>query len=257
MPIYIKKKYLGNIPEAVSDLLDNDKKQDKAITDLDERIKQALVGVFKYKGSVATYSDLPSTDNVVGDVYNVVDTGKNYAWSGTEWDDLGGIVDLSDFVDLTRTQIISGQKIFSNGVYLGIDEKIAAGSIGEIRIFGSATTYLVLSTSLSSLIPNRNLNLGSSSNKFENIYLRNAINLGASGIMKYDSNESAFTVNSHYIPAVTDNYDLGSSDFKWRNGKFSGIIESQNTPLQWYGSQAQYDALGTYDNNTIYNILES
>ena len=30
----------------------------------------------------------------------------------------------------------------------------------------------------------------------------------------------------------------------------------QITP-QWYGTQAEYDALGTYDSNTIYNILES
>ena len=26
----------------------------------------------------------------VGDVYNVLDTGMNYAWNGTEWDALGG-----------------------------------------------------------------------------------------------------------------------------------------------------------------------
>ena len=26
----------------------------------------------------------------VGDVWNTSDTGKNYAWSGTDWDDLGG-----------------------------------------------------------------------------------------------------------------------------------------------------------------------
>ena len=28
-------------------------------------------------------------------------------------------------------------------------------------------------------------------------------------------------------------------------------------PTQWFGTQAQYEALGTYDSDTIYNILES
>lgn len=51
-----------------------------------------LAGVYKYKGSVATYADLANIQNPdVGDVYNVEDTGDNYAWSGTEWDQLGGV----------------------------------------------------------------------------------------------------------------------------------------------------------------------
>lgn len=50
-----------------------------------------LAGVYKYKGSVATYADLANIQNPdVGDTYNVEDTGDNYAWSGTEWDQLGG-----------------------------------------------------------------------------------------------------------------------------------------------------------------------
>lgn len=41
-----------------------------------------------YKGSVATYDDLP-TNALEGDVYNVVKTDVNYAWTGTEWDPFG------------------------------------------------------------------------------------------------------------------------------------------------------------------------
>lgn len=50
--------------------------------------KPDLSNVYRYKGSVATDADLPSTAEV-GDVYNVVLTGMNYAWTGTEWDALG------------------------------------------------------------------------------------------------------------------------------------------------------------------------
>lgn len=52
--------------------------------------KTDLTNVYVYKGSVASYSDLPSSNLTAGDVYNVEATGKNYAWTGTAWDDLGG-----------------------------------------------------------------------------------------------------------------------------------------------------------------------
>ena len=51
----------------------------------------------KYKGSVADYAHLPSSGQVVGDVYNVEDTGDNYAWAGSAWDKLAGTVDLSSY----------------------------------------------------------------------------------------------------------------------------------------------------------------
>lgn len=47
--------------------------------------------VYNYKGQVATYDDLPSSGNHVGDVWNVADTGENYAWNeDDEWDCLTG-----------------------------------------------------------------------------------------------------------------------------------------------------------------------
>lgn len=49
----------------------------------------AISGAYKYKGSVATQEDLPSSGNMVGDVWNVQADGMNYAWNGTSWDSLG------------------------------------------------------------------------------------------------------------------------------------------------------------------------
>lgn len=71
--------------------------------------------VMRYKGSVATYADLPSTGNTVGDVYNVTDTGKNYAWTTeSTWDDFGGAVTVSlaactdvDLSSPTNGQVLS------------------------------------------------------------------------------------------------------------------------------------------------------
>lgn len=66
-------------------------------TEIDNKVSS----VYKYKGSVATYNDLPSSGLSVGDVYNVEDTGDNYAWTGMAWDRLGGDIDLSDYVKNT------------------------------------------------------------------------------------------------------------------------------------------------------------
>lgn len=54
-------------------------------------LKSDITGLYKYKGSKATVSALPSTGNDVGDVYNVEASGMNYVWTGSEWDALGQI----------------------------------------------------------------------------------------------------------------------------------------------------------------------
>lgn len=59
---------------------------------VNDKINEALQSVYTFKGSVDTYSELPDEDLSVGDVYNVVDTGNNYAWDGEAWDNLGGFI---------------------------------------------------------------------------------------------------------------------------------------------------------------------
>lgn len=55
----------------------------------DVALKSDLSSVYKYKGSKVNYAALPESGNEVGDVWNVEDTGMNYAWTGTAWDALG------------------------------------------------------------------------------------------------------------------------------------------------------------------------
>ena len=64
-------------------------------TDVDNKIATAVSSAYKYKGSVATVNDLPSTGQTVGDVYDVQSNGMNYAWNGTSWDSLGQVIDTS------------------------------------------------------------------------------------------------------------------------------------------------------------------
>ena len=60
-------------------------------------VDSKLTAVYTYKGSVANEQALPTQDQTVGDVYNVEDTGKNVAWDGEQWDNLGATVDLSAY----------------------------------------------------------------------------------------------------------------------------------------------------------------
>lgn len=65
---------------------------------------ESLAKALKYKGSVATYSALP-TDAEVGDVWNVqtadkthgIKAGENVVWNGDAWDNLGGTCDMSEY----------------------------------------------------------------------------------------------------------------------------------------------------------------
>lgn len=63
--------------------------------------KADIVGMYKYKGSVADSSKLPTTGRVTGDVYNIETAsvyggaGMNVAWNGTEWDPLGEIFTIT------------------------------------------------------------------------------------------------------------------------------------------------------------------
>lgn len=73
-------------------------------------VNQAVSSAVIYKGTVASYSNLP-TDAEVGHLYNVTDTGKNYVWNGTEWDDQGGTVDLSNYVEESDLVAITNAEI--------------------------------------------------------------------------------------------------------------------------------------------------
>ena len=68
--------------------------------------KSDLANVYVYKGSVATYADLPTTGLTAGDVYNVEADGMNYAWTGTAWDALGMVLEIEYLTNAEIDEII-------------------------------------------------------------------------------------------------------------------------------------------------------
>ena len=118
---YSKEEVDEIIPTDISDLNNDSGFIDNTVNDLQNYYKKSetytkqevdgkLSSVYKYKGTVASYNNLPSTGLTIGDVYNVEDTGDNYAWTGTDWDKLGGDIDLSGY----QTKIDSTHKLNSD-----------------------------------------------------------------------------------------------------------------------------------------------
>ena len=73
-------------------------KADKATTYTKTEVDGMLSGAMHFKGAVATIADLNNIQNPsVGDLYNVSETGANYAWDGTQWVKMAENVDLSSY----------------------------------------------------------------------------------------------------------------------------------------------------------------
>lgn len=97
-----------------------------------------LTTVYQYKGSVATYADLPTTGQKVGDVWNVetadpdhgIKAGDNVAWDGAQWDILGGNHDLSGYAQLNLANTFTALNAFRANI--AVSNGTTAGSQGQI-----------------------------------------------------------------------------------------------------------------------------
>lgn len=109
--------------------------------------KEDIGSVYRYKGSVQTYAQLPTTGQAVGDTYNVetadathnIKAGDNVAWNGTTWDVLAGTIDLSGYatVEAMNTALagkvdkVNGKGLSTNDFTTALKNKlngIAAGA---------------------------------------------------------------------------------------------------------------------------------
>lgn len=109
-------------------------------------IVATLGSVLVYKGSVATYADLPATGNHTGDVWNVLADGKNYAWDGTAWDDFGGAITVSIATasDVSLTNLQNGQVLIYNSTTQKWENGTVSGgasSLTDIAVAGDNITF--------------------------------------------------------------------------------------------------------------------
>lgn len=199
-------------------------KQDKSPTDgvtyaLKNGSLTPLIAIMQYKGSVASYSVLlEMTGQQIGDVYNVSDSGKNYAWSGTSWDDLGGTVNLDNYY--TKSQI----------------EGFLADKLN--RIYGTSTyprAYINQPSGTPAMLDISATAVGSS------IGQRNE--LGQLSVA--DATASHHAVNKGQMDAglATKQNSLGFTPENITNK--TTVLNASSTNVQYAGAKATYDLIQT------------
>ena len=95
-----------------------------------EYVDGLVSGMLHYKGTKATVSALPSSGNTTGDVWHITADGSEWAWDGSEWQELGTAVDLSGYVPSSRT--VNGKALTSN----------ISLSASDVNALPASTTYV-------------------------------------------------------------------------------------------------------------------
>lgn len=155
-----------------------------------------LTTVYQYKGSVATYADLPTTGQKVGDVWNVetadpdhgIKAGDNVAWDGAQWDSLGGNHDLSGYAQLNSANTFTALNTFRANI--AVSNGTAAGSQGQIILGVKPNTATVQANIISSTTGALNYNATEATGH----YFRIGNNTASISIT---SNESETAILSH------------------------------------------------------------
>lgn len=127
-----------------------------------------LASAYKYKGSVAKYSNLP-TNAAAGDVYNVetadkthnIKAGDNVAWTGTVWDVLSGTFDTSELAAaIARAQTTANNALPKSGgtvtgiVNFNVSPKVPTAEQTVNDTTAASTAFVKMAIQNSSLILN-------------------------------------------------------------------------------------------------------
>ena len=147
-----------SIPSKTSELTnDSDYITSSAV---DTKINSAVASVYRVRGSVDNYESLPSTNVIVGDVYNLLDTGANYVCITSDpiiWDKLSETVDLSEYATISSVTEGLSTKLDSSA-YTAADVldkiKTVDGEGSELdadTLDGKDSTEFVLNTDINDL----------------------------------------------------------------------------------------------------------
>lgn len=181
--------------------------------------------VFRYKGSKPTFTELP-LDAEIGDVWNALSTDDNYVWTGTEWDKLGGTIDLSNYI--TTQQLTTTLSNYANKNDFEAHEIKPADSLyGHIKLITTTPTYYISKSG-------------------------NDNNNGLSEATAFLTAERAFKELMTNIPSITLNVNL-----KFGAGEWGTIIIPKNQYSGVFIDQIRATASSSSDNSEapIFNTI--
>lgn len=165
-----------------------------------------LTAVYQYKGSVATYADLPTTGQKVGDVWNVetadpdhgIKAGDNVAWDGAQWDILGGNHDLSGYAQLNSANTFTALNTFRANIR--VSNGTAAGSQGQIVLGTKPQSATIQANIISS--STGALNYIATENTGH--YFKIGNNTASTSITTNDSETAIFSHNAFEFARITN-----------------------------------------------------
>ena len=104
-------------------------------------LKTDITSVFKFKGTKATQGELPPSDNAVGDVWYVTENDTEYVWTGTEWEEFGPAIDLSDYATTEQLEsAVSGINTTVSGILTKLDTVESGANVNVIDAVSSEFT---------------------------------------------------------------------------------------------------------------------
>lgn len=98
---------------------------------------------------MSTYDKLPTTSLVVGDVYNIDDTGANYAWTGESWDKLSETIDLTSYAVKSELATVA-----TSGSYNDLTNKPTVNQVYQSLSTSTGKLYPLLSANTSTTTAN-------------------------------------------------------------------------------------------------------
>lgn len=111
--------------------------------------KSDISAVYKYKGTKTNYSELTTSGNNIGDVWNItnadttnhIKAGDNVVWDGNKWDNLSGTVDLSNYLQKGGKQTTTSTADGGSNVYTFKDGSTITVKNGSKGSTGAAATW--------------------------------------------------------------------------------------------------------------------
>lgn len=186
-----------------------------------------LTTVYQYKGSVATYADLPTTGQKVGDVWNVetadpdhgIKAGDNVAWDGAQWDILGGNHDLSGYAQLNLANTFTALNTFRANI--AVSNGTTAGSQGQIILGNKPQSATVQANIISSTTGALNYIATEKAGH----YFKIGNNIATTSITSNESETAIFSHNAFEFARITN---VGVA--KWLgNAKTATKLETART----------------------------
>lgn len=257
----------------------------KSAHDLGLASTEDISTVYSYKGTVSTYSNLPSSGNKIGDVYNIenadsthgIKAGDNVAWDGSDWDKLGGDIDLSskqDVIQYSTMPTASASTVGKIVQYIGTTDSNYKNGYFYIGITDGGATptyswqYLNVNKDSISVIDTDIKVSGSSSAIKKGVYI---VKSGTKIIFSVSNNNDYFMPSEDALMWITDNayqiviisseasYNLSnptsSGSYSSELKIFTGYYNGGFTLGRWSLKPFNGNYVTADENNTISGLL--